>query len=262
MARKWSKRKRPDRDVHMIREQEKTDAGIFNERTMVYLSKFYNKGILERLAFILAKGKEADVYAAEPGDSDKLAGEDFVVIKFFRVDSPSFQRMKPYIEGDMRFGRKVASRRAVVNRWCMKEFGNLEMAREAGANVPRPYMAKGTILAMQFIGGRDGVACPKLKDVALDDPKGMLDMIITQMCILFKSRLIHADLSEFNILVKEGKPVIIDMGQAVLLTHPNARNFLERDVKNILAYFENKYGIELDAKSVLGKVTNGRSSAS
>ncbi len=256
MARKWSKRKRPDRELHRIREQEKTDTGIFNDRTMIYLSKFYNKGIIGRLAFILAKGKEADVYAAEPGDSDKLAGEDFVVVKFFRVDSPSFQRMKPYLEGDMRFGRKAASRRSVVKRWCMKEFGNLKIASEAGANVPKPYMVNGTILAMQFIGDGDGVPAPKLKDVTLEDPGAMLELIIGQMCLIHKARLVHADLSEFNILVKDSKPFIIDVGQAVLLTHPNARSFLERDVRNILAYFKHRYNIGPDASEVFDRITS------
>jgi len=57
MARRVSRRKMPDRDIHQVKEEEKTDTGIFNDRTMMYLSKFYNKGVVEKIDFPIAKGK-------------------------------------------------------------------------------------------------------------------------------------------------------------------------------------------------------------
>ena len=56
--------------------------------------------------------------------------------------------------------------------------------------------------------------------------------------LYIRADLIHADLSEFNILYDRGEPVIIDMGQSVTLDHPMARKFLERDIANVAHYFQ------------------------
>ena len=82
MSRKVSKRKRPDRDVHMMSEVSQRKGGIFNERTMKYLSKFYNKKVVQKVDFVVSTGKEADVYLAEPGGSE-LVKSEFVALKFF-----------------------------------------------------------------------------------------------------------------------------------------------------------------------------------
>ena len=183
---------------------------------MLYLSKFYNKKVIAKVNFIIARGKEADVYLAEPGESE-LVKSEYLAIKFFRAEGQSFNKMKDYIEGDPRFGNLKASRFNTVNIWCRKEFGNLVLAHKAGARVPTPYMFNGSILAMEFIG-EQGVPCPKLKDLPLKNPKRTFDDIMSQIRAMFRAGLIHADLSEFNILI-QGRtqlPVIIDMGQAVV----------------------------------------------
>jgi RIO kinase 1 len=254
MARKWSKRKRPDRNVHPNKEHEKTDEGIFNRRIMIYLSKFYNKGIVDRVDFVIARGKEAEVYVADPGTAEEVEGQRFVALKFFRVETSSFYKMMDYIEGDPRFGRIGKGKSAIVNVWCRKEFGNLKLAYEAGISVPKPYMCNGSILAMQFIGSEEGVPSPRLKEVPLDDPGNMLDQIIKEMGLLYRAGLVHADLSEYNILVNCGKPIMIDMGQAVVLRHPNAGSFILRDVHNICQYFRSRYKIKRDEKTVLDAI--------
>lgn len=252
MARKWSKRKRPDRSVHPIKEYEKTDTGIFNRRIMIYLSKFYNKGIIEKVDFVIARGKEAEVYVADPGESEKVEGEKFIALKFFRVETSSFYNMKAYIEGDPRFGRLHSGKAAIVNVWCRKEFGNLAMAYRAGVSVPKPFMCNGSILAMEFIGDPEtGVPSPKLKDIVLEEPQNMFNAVIKQAKMLYKANLVHADLSEYNILVKDSKPVLIDIGQGVVLRHPNANEFIKRDIHNVCHYFELKYGIESDEEKIL-----------
>ncbi len=249
MARARAKRKKPERDVHMMHEQEKTDLGIFNERTMTYLSKFFNKRIISKIDFPIATGKESDVYLAEAGESDIIGNAELVAIKFFRVSTSSFYSMKDYIEGDPRFSRIRKGKSNIIDIWCRKEFGNLKAAYRAGVNVPKPYMCNRSILAMEFIG-TDGMPSPKLKDIKIDKPDDMLDSIIAQAQGLFNAGLVHADLSEYNVLVRDNMPCIIDMGQAVALKHPMAHEFLERDVKNILSYFRSKYNIERNAKEV------------
>lgn len=255
MARRLGKRKRPLREKHMIKEQNKVDTGIFDSQTMVYLSKFFNKGIIQELKFPIAKGKEADVYLATAGDADTVRGKRYVVLKFFRVETSSFYNMADYILGDTRFNKISRSKIAIVKVWCMKEYGNLQMSRSARVNAPEPYMFNGTVLAMEFVGDDDGVAAEQLRRVYLDDAEDVLDQIIEQVRRLYKSGLVHADLSEYNILVKDSKPYIIDMGQAVVLRHPNAMMFLERDINNVLRYFAHKYMIERDFAEVMRRIT-------
>ena len=255
MSRKVSKRKRPDRDVHMISEVAQRRGGIFNERTMKYLSKFYNKKVIRQVDFIVSTGKEADVYLAERGESEDVKSE-FVALKFFRGEGISFNKMREYIEGDPRFGNLKSSRTSIVEIWCRKEFGNLVLAAEAGANVPKPYMFNGSILAMEFIGSETGVAAPKMKDVVLDKPEKTFKNVLNQIKLMYKAGLVHADLSEFNILMvgEEQKPVIIDIGQAVIIRHPRAREFIIRDVHNICRYFRSKYQIESDEREFLNSL--------
>ena len=255
MARARSKRHRQEREEYMLKEQKKVDQGIFDTATMVYLGKFFNKGIVSGLGFIMARGKEADVYLAKGGGSKAIGGSEEVVLKFFRVEASAFYNMSKYIVGDPRFSRQIGkSRKFIINTWCKKEFGNLSLASVAGVRAPRPYMFNGNIIAMEFIG-EDGHPAPQLKDVRLTDPDGLLDRIIEDMGRLHRARLVHGDVSEYNILVKGGTPYMIDFGQAVVTRHPGAAEFLARDIRNILSYFSKAYGIEKDYAEVHGRVT-------
>lgn len=254
MSRKVSKRKRPDRDVHMVSEEALRTGGIFNDRTMRCLSKFYNKGVIQKVDFSISRGKEADVYLAEVGASDIVSsGNGFVALKFFRGEGISFNKMREYIDGDPRFGNLRGGKLSIVEIWCRKEFGNLVLAREAGAFAPRPYMFKENILAMEFIGDENGVPSRKLKDVVLNEPEKAFKNLIGQVGKLRKVGLIHSDLSEFNVLVQgeAQKLVLIDMGQSVVIRHPMAAEFLERDVHNVCRFFKSKYRIESNEAEIL-----------
>ncbi len=251
MARRVSRRKEPKREFHTIKEQNKVDTGIFDTKTMIYLSKFFNKGIIRNLRNVIARGKEADVYVADAGSSESVKNEKFVAVKFFRVETSSFFKMSDYITGDPRFSRSRFTKSALVHTWCRKEMGNLRFAAEAGICAPRPYMANGSILAMEFIGDSEGMHAPQLRYAVIDEPEKLLDTIIDQVRALYKRGLVHADLSEYNILMHHSKPYFIDMGQAVVLRHPNAEQFLERDVENILNYFAKRYLVARGQDEVL-----------
>ena len=98
------------------------------------------------------------------------------------------------------------------------------------------------------------VAGPALNRVTLSDAREGLDMILTEVARAFRLDLIHADLSEFNIIIAESGPVIIDWPQAVEVDHPHARELLERDLVNILRFFQRKYGIDLALDEALLRV--------
>ncbi|MGI0100561.1 MAG: serine protein kinase RIO [Candidatus Micrarchaeaceae archaeon] len=256
MARRVSRRKEPSRDFYTLKEQNKIDSGIFDIKTMVLLSKFYNKGIIGKLNFMIARGKEANVYVAQPGASDVVKGVKFVAIKFFRVETSSFLKMSDYMIGDPRFSKIRLTKNTIIKTWCRKELGNLKIAESAGICSPRPYMANGSILAMEFIGSDEGVPSPQLRNAKAEDPESFLDAAIEQIRKLYKRGLVHADLSEYNILVHKGKPYFIDLGQAVVLRHPNAQMFLGRDVKNLLYYFSRRYHVKRDYEETMHNITH------
>lgn len=255
MARRVGRRKAPPREKHMLKEQIKVDSGIFDERTMIYLSKFFNKGIIETLLRPIARGKEADLYIATPGSAKSVEGIERVAIKFFRVETSSFFKMQDYIIGDRRFTKKIARRSkiGIITEWCKKEFINLQLAARAGINAPRPLMFHGTILAMSFIGNGETPA-PQLRHCELDEPGKTMGKILRDAGALYRKGLVHADLSEYNILMHMGEPYMIDFGQAVDSGHPNAMLFLRRDVTNILSYFLKRYGIEKDAEEEVARI--------
>jgi RIO kinase 1 len=258
LVRRLGKRKRQEREVYAFKGHRTVDTGIFNDETMVYLSKFFDKGIIGRIVFITARGKEADLYLCEPGISETVKGAKFVVLKFFRIETSSFYTMNDYITGDPRFGRMNKSKKSIIKIWCRKEYGNLQIANEAGVNAPTPYLSNGSILAMKFIGSDEGVPAPTLKRSELSNPKKTLKSIIGSVKKLYEKELVHADLSEYNILMKEETPYLIDFGQAVVLRHPNAMMFLRRDINNVLQYFSKQYGIDKDFDRVLEYVTGTR----
>ncbi len=250
MARMRSKRHRQEREEFMLKERRKVDQGIFDTRTMTYLSKFYNKRIITALKSPIARGKEADLYLAEAGDAEVVSGQKYVMMKFFRIEASAFIKMSKYIEGDPRFERQIGkSRESIINTWCKKEFGNLRVANGAGVLVPTPYMFNGNIIAMKFLGDHKTIA-PSLNDVRVEDPEAALYLIIENMKKLYQAKLVHADISEYNILVYNEVPYMIDFGQAVSTRHPSAHEFLKRDVANILQYFAKKYKIRKDSDEV------------
>ena len=125
MARKLSTRKRPDRDVHMIKEQLKIEEGVFDQRTTMALWKMFNHNIISRLDYMIATGKEADVYLA---DGASQVNNDLVALKIFRVETSDFNKRINYIVGDPRFEKIKKDLNSIVATWCKKEYGNLKVA--------------------------------------------------------------------------------------------------------------------------------------
>ena len=148
--------------------------------------------------------------------------------------------------------------RKVVKVWAEKEFKNLNRIHRVGLPSPRPIRLNGNVIMMEFIG-KSGWAAPQLREVKIKSQKRLRQLYVE--CALFlramwwKARIVHADFSEFNILyVAEGKPPrlrVIDVGQAVEVTTPNAKALLRRDCANITSYFQKRgltsYILSLDA---------------
>lgn len=137
--------------------------------------------------------------------------------------------------------------------WCEKELRNLRCLKKAGVPCPDVVIMKKHILVMSYIGkGHDNPA-PKLKDAILTQAEMICayEEVVDIMKTMYdKARLVHADLSEFNILWHEGRCVVIDLAQAVEPLHPAALEFLMRDCHNITNFFE-KNGVPVKSKEKL-----------
>jgi RIO kinase 1 len=211
---------------------------VFDKRTLMDLYSLASKGVIDALGGSICTGKEANIFRA-------IVGEKELALKIYRISTSNFCVMQDYLHGDPRFGNVKGTKRAIVAAWTRKEFRNLTRAQEVGIPVPHPIAMKENILVMDLIGIGENVA-PPLKDVDLEteDAKRIFDKIATYISVLYnRAQLVHADLSEFNILYDKGDPVIIDMGQSVTLDHPMARRFLQRDIANVAHYFKKKYNV-------------------
>ncbi len=195
--------------------------------------RILNTGRLKELHGVVKSGKESRVYHG----LDPQGGE--VAVKIFLTTSAIFRqgRLK-YFQGDPRFKEMPHDTTSLVEQWALKEFWNLRLADEAGVAVPTPIYQEKNVLLVKFIG-KNGVPAPLLRDVPLQAPRGWYKSIIQMVKLLYeKAKLVHGDLSEYNIMIPNGYPVLIDFGQAVQTEHPEAQEFLERDVQNLNHYFE------------------------
>jgi RIO kinase 1 len=215
----------------MTKEAFKVYNEVFDKQTIKVLNKFRGE-YYDEIEYCISTGKEANVFRAS-------TKKGFVAVKIFRTYTSSFDNMSKYITGDPRFSHVKRRKHELVFLWCRKEFRNLSKAYSIGLPVPKPYTFRKNVLIMEFIGEDDKPA-PLLKDVNLQNPQKWYDNIIKNMKKLYNKGLVHADLSEFNILVYKNRPVFIDMAQSVLKEHPKAIEFLKKDFNNINQFFKNK----------------------
>lgn len=250
MAMMLSKKKRPTREEKPFYEKEKITQLVLDPRTAIKLVQFINKKMISSVDYPISTGKEAVVFRASTPEGK------FLAVKIFKFETSAFVHMMDYVEGDPRFEHVKKQKRQLVVAWARKEFSNLRLATRAGAPVPEPVACKDNIVFMQFLG-ENGVPYSLLKDVELEEPEEVLAQIIDGMKKLFSVKLIHADLSAYNILLgyEKGKekPFFIDVGQAVLKSHPRAREFLEKDCGNIANFFS-KQGLKVDAQQIFKEV--------
>jgi RIO kinase 1 len=212
-------------------EDQSTVESVFDTETLKVIYDLYNHKVLDEIGFIISTGKEANVYYAVGPQ-----GEDFA-LKIYRIKTAEPRFMWPYVIGDKRFKKIKRKTRDLVFTWAQKEYKNLSRAKEANVRVPTPIAVRKNVLVMEFIG-KDGNPAPLLKDCTLKRPQQVFDKLMEYVKLLFQNaNLIHGDLSEFNIIFYLEEPIIIDISQGVLTDHPDAKEFLLRDIKNLLRYF-------------------------
>jgi RIO kinase 1 len=205
---------------------------VFDNSTRMVVFDLMNSGMLHELNGVVSSGKEARVYWGTTKDGIDLA------VKIYLTSSAEFKRgMHKYIEGDPRFKDVKHDTRSLIAVWAQKEFRNLREAYDAKVRVPRPIVVKSNVVIMEFIGEK-GVSAPSLKERAPENPEKVYKVIVTYLKRLYqKAKIVHGDLSEYNIMIWKGKPVVFDVSQSVAIQHPLADFMLRRDLANVNRFF-------------------------
>jgi RIO kinase 1 len=163
--------------------------------------------------------------------------------------------MLKYIENDSRFKGVKHDSRSLVFAWAQKEFKNLEQATVAGISVPKPIAVKNNVLLMGFIG-KNGVSAPSMKEQKPRNPDKIYETLLTYLKRLYqKAELVHGDLSEYNIMIWNRRPILFDMSQAVPVSHPMANFLLNRDLTNLNKFFRSQGASVLSLEECFKKVT-------
>ena len=200
-------------------------------------------GLVDEVISRLMSGKEADVYVVRCGNEIRCAKVYKEAIKRSFKQAVLYQegrkvrnsRRARAMEKGSKFGRKQQE-----ETWQTAEVDALFRLAAAGVRVPQPYDCLDGVLLMELITDADGEVAPRLGDVTMTAEKAIADhalvmqYIVRMLCV----GLIHGDLSEFNVLVDEHGPVIIDLPQAVdAAGNNNAESMLARDVNNMRRYY-------------------------
>jgi RIO kinase 1 len=249
------------------REKDKADRAtaelVLDQRTRMILLQMINRGIVSEVHGAISTGKEANVYGAVMYPDN--GGEPIQrAIKIYKTAILVFKDRERYITGEHRFkaGVDKGNNRKMVKLWAEKEFRNLRRLHAAGIACPEPLMLKLHVLVMDFLGDKRGYAYPRLRDARFtgDDIDDRWRSLYIQLLGIMRRlyqvcSLVHADLSEYNILYNDNKLYIIDVSQSVEHDHPRALEFLRMDIKNVGDFFRRQGVDTLQDRTIFNFIT-------
>ncbi len=200
-------------------------------------------GVVDEVIRPLMSGKEAAVYVVRCGSEIRCAKVYKEARKRSFKQTVTYQegrkvrnsRRQRAMEKGSRFGRKQQE-----ETWQNAEVDALYRLADAGVRVPTPYGCFDGVLLMELVTDDDGNVAPRLNDVAMSEEQATEDHYVVMQYVLrmLCAGLVHGDLSEFNVLVDDYGPVIIDLPQAVdAAANNNAEKMFARDVNNMTAYY-------------------------
>ena len=263
-------------DKNRIRKRDKADRATvddcLDDRTMTVMDKLLENEKLSEFGGCIATGKEANVYVGhgswdfetrQPFEAD----EDFDIpvkdyaIKIFKTSVQSFKDRERYVAGEFRFrhGGYKKNPRRMIRMWAEKEVRNLKRIAQPGneVKVPYPHYLKNNVIVMDFLGNEEGEAAPRLRDADVEDWTSAYEQTLLILRRLYqRCKLVHADLSEYNLLHHNGEVWVIDVSQAVEHDHPMSLDFLRRDCSTISDFFGRKLERVLTTKATFDFVTD------
>ena len=229
-------------------KKNKTVNEVLDKPTVLTIYGMIKDKTISYVNGVIRAGKESVVFWAVSPDKHNVA------LKVYLTSTSSFKKRSPYIVGDPRFSRIRKNTRSLVYLWAKKEYKNLIRCVQSELAVVKPIAVKKNVLALEFIG-RNGVPTKTLVEAQIDekDYKSAISLIEQ----LYKqANLIHCDFSEYNIFKTKKGLILFDLGSAIDLEHPKAREFLKRDINNISRFFV-KRGLTVENPiDVFNRITN------
>ncbi|KAF3000358.1 protein kinase rio1 [Neopestalotiopsis sp. 37M] len=254
-------------DVKETQERDKdkadraTSEQVLDQGTRMILLRMIHKGVVSEINGAISTGKEANVYGAVGEIEGARLNR---AVKIYKTAILSFKDRERYITGEHRFksGAAKGNNRKMVQLWAEKEFRNLRRIHAAGISCPEPIQLKLHVLVMGFLGDRRGYAYPRLHDTRIDgdDADQVWRSLYLQLMGVMRRlyqvcRLVHADLSEYNILYHDRQLYIIDVSQSVEHDHPRSLEFLRMDIKNTGDFFRRQGVDTLSDRTIFDFVT-------
>lgn len=204
----------------------------------------------------IKSGKEATVFLIETGDQfrclkvyDRLsmatkANSVYLLVKWFK---------EPSVRKSITNGNKF-SQDLLKKLWVKREYYLLKKLSQKGVNLPKVFDYNNNSIMMEYLGTLN-LSAPLIKDIDFspDLAKLAFDEIIKSIKIFIKNGIVHADLSEFNILWWQDKPFIIDFPQAVdIRSNPNYKLLLRKDINHIVTFFSK--WVPLDEEKIISDI--------
>jgi len=212
-------------------------------KTPPRLQSLVEEGLIDTVVRQLMSGKEAMVYVVR-------RGEETLCAKIYKeASNRSFRQAVDYTENrktkNTRQARAMAKgtrfgRQAQEAAWQSAEVDALYRLAAAGVRVPQPHNFLDGVLLMELVANAEGDAAPRLNDVSFtaEEARAHHATLLTEVVRMLCAGVVHGDLSEFNILLAQDGPVIIDLPQAVDAAGNNhAKRMLLRDVGNLRDFF-------------------------
>lgn len=224
-------------------EKFKTYNEVFDNYTLRNLFELSSKGYFDELESKIKVGKESNIFIASRNNEK-------VIIKIYLLSTSNFNKMRQYLLEDKRYSNLTNRKRQTIFTWAAREFRNLNKMKTANMKSPTPIYQKDNILIMQMIG--DNEPAPQLKDYWPLNPTDFFTKLINEIKIMYtQSKLIHADLSGFNVLNLDEEPYIIDVSQSLSTDSQNALEYLIRDVENINLIYKKITKKELNIRETI-----------
>jgi len=199
---------------------------------------------------VLKTGKEADVFLVQRAVPDTDRSCVLAAKRYRAAEHRMFHRDAGYLEGrrvkESRMNRAMANRtdfgrQLIAGQWAASEFGALCRLYELGVPVPYPVQILGTEVLLEFMGERDGSsAAPRLAQLRSDtaDLPDLWRQLVEALHTMAHAGFAHGDLSAYNLLVHNGRLVVIDLPQIVdVVANPRGPEFLARDARNVATWF-------------------------
>ncbi|KAL1303680.1 hypothetical protein AAFC00_007034 [Neodothiora populina] len=246
-----------------------TSEQVLDPRTRMILLQMLNRDIVSEINGVLSTGKEANVYHAvsSPPEGQEDGPPVNRAIKVYKTRILVFKDRDKYVTGEYRFrsGYSKSNNREMVKVWAEKEYRNLRRLHTSGIPCPEPIYLRQHVLVMDFLGNKRGYPAPRLRDVNFDMSEDevvqkwreLYVQLLGYMRVMYQTcRLVHADLSEYNLLYHKNKLFVIDVSQSVEHDHPRSLEFLRMDIKNVSDFFVRK-GVDcLPERAIFGFITS------